>query len=98
MSINLNLDLEVDELVSGCRRRDKTKLLRCLLKNMDNDDIMSVVRENHNEELITFRASGFADMRVHEGNFNQALFKLSNNYITLTIEDQTIIENIANKF
>lgn len=63
---------------------------------MDNEDIMSVVKGNN--EGLAFSVSGLRDMRVLEGNFNLALFKLSENYLSLSIEDQTIIENIAKKF
>jgi len=98
MAIDINVEIEVDELVSSCRKSDKSKLLRSLLKNMDNEDIMNVVKDSNNEDLIMFRSSGFWDMRVLEANFNLALLKLAKNYLSITIEDQTTIENIANKY
>ena len=98
MAIHVDVDLEIDEIISSCRSYDKTKLLRELLKNMSNEAIRAVANETANEDIIFFKSSGYQDMRIPERIFNEALMTLGCSYMTLSVEDQTTIENIAKKY
>ena len=43
MSISLSLEVDVDEIVSSASKREKKQLLKALVEDMSNEDVMSVV-------------------------------------------------------
>lgn len=101
MSINICIDLEVDEIVGNSDTWSKRELLRGLLKRMSNDDINEIVNNLNNDkiksELARYTSPG-GSRTIQEDMFQTKLLSISKNYISITKEEEEIIANIARRF
>lgn len=79
------VDVDVDEFVSSCDKREIEELIECLV---DEGYLpKSVVMTNPTENLGTY-----------ESDFNENLDKLKQKYFLLSNEDEQVIQNIFKKY
>lgn len=96
MGITLTTEVDYDEIVHSCSRRDKELLLTELLKLMDKDIINSIIRKvNSDPDHFTWFTMPGHEMTFMESDFNEALLILSRKYLSVTTNDQRKIEEIA---
>jgi hypothetical protein len=101
MSISLNFEMDEDDIVSSCSRREKQRLLKELLKNMDIADVKQVFKEDKDEEkreLYTFFIMPGYFKTPMEADHNSALLNLSRRYISMSKEDCDLIINLSKKY
>ena len=102
MSISLSLEVDVDEIVSSASKREKKQLLKALVEDMSNEDVMSVVSELKTDDANAintyFSMPGGFSMSIMEDLFNRGLLTLSRSYLRVSVEDQAAIETIAKKY
>jgi len=100
MSINVNVDIDIDDILYSMGRRDMERLLSELLEDMDSSSIRAAIdrMKDENKKLICVGLINTNNTTLCEDSFNDSLSKLSANYISLKKEDQEIIEAIAKKY
>jgi hypothetical protein len=100
MSINVNVDIDIDDILYSMGRRDMEKLLSELLEDMSVESIKTAIShlKDENKKLICVGLIDTNNTTLCEDSFNDSLSKLSANYISLKKEDQEIIEAIAKKY
>jgi hypothetical protein len=100
MSISIDVDIDADDIVYNCSRSDKKELLEALLDDMDDKDIMDVLRayKSENDNTIHYfnRINGYDTPGY--SYFNQALMRLSRAYYQLSNDDINDIENKSKKY
>jgi hypothetical protein len=79
------VDVDVDEFVSSCDKREIEELIECLVD--EGYLSKSVVMTNPTENLGTY-----------ESDFNENLDKLKEKYFLLSNEDEQVIQNIFKKY
>lgn len=99
MSINVNVDIDIDDIWS-MGKYDMEKFLSELLEEMDSESIrMSINRlKDENKKNICVGLVNTNNTTLCEDDFNDCLAKLSASYLSLKKEDQEIIEAIAKKY
>lgn len=101
MSINISIDIEADEIVSGADNWSKRELLKYLLKKMSNHDINEIVNNLNNDQIkkeFAIYTSPGGSRTILESMFQSKLLHLSKSYIRLDKADMDIIETIARKY
>lgn len=101
MSINISIDIEADEIISGADRWSKRELLKYLLKGMSNNDINEIVNNLNNDNIkkeFAMYTSPGGTRTILEGMFQAKLLHLSKSYMCLDKADMDIIETIARKY
>jgi len=93
--------MDEDDIVSSCSRREKQRLLKELLKNMDIADVKQVFKEDKDEEkrepYTFFIMTGYFQTLM-EADHNSALLNLSRRYISMSKEDCDLIINLSKKY
>jgi hypothetical protein len=79
------VDVDVDEFVSSCSKREIQELIECLVE--DGYLPKNVIGTSPNENLGTY-----------ESIFNENLDKLKEKYYSLNSEDEQVIQNIFKKY
>jgi hypothetical protein len=79
------VDVDVDEFVSSCSKREIQELIECLVE--DGYLPKNVIGTNPNENLGRY-----------ETDFNENLDKLKEKYYSLSSEDEQVIQNIFKKY
>ena len=101
MSITLEFDVDEDEIVHEASKRGRQKLLIELLKVMDDEDIISVLKLNKKVEIeyyyTIFVKPGYSQTPM-ETEHNEALMNLSRRYMVMSKEDCNTIINISKKY
>jgi hypothetical protein len=79
------VDVDVDEFVSSCSKREIQELIECLVE--EGYLPKNVIGTNPTENLGTY-----------ESDFNENLDKLKEKYFLLSNEDEQVIQNIFKKY
>jgi hypothetical protein len=79
------VDVDVDEFVSSCSKREIQELIECLVE--EGYLHKNVIGINPTENLGTY-----------ESDFNENLDKLKEKYFLLSNEDEQVIQNIFKKY
>jgi hypothetical protein len=79
------MNIDIDDFLSDCRRSDIQTIIKYLIEDGYEEDMIVALNENK----IKFRVS---DLYIDE-----ALFKISNSQIQLTLEEENTINQIANR-
>jgi len=100
MSISIDVDIDADDIVYNCSRSDKEELLKVLIDNMNDEDIMDVLRQykSENDNTIDFFSRVNGNDTPGYSYFNQALMRLSRAYYQLSNDDINDIENLSKKY
>ena len=103
MSISIEVDIHISDIVSQTSSDEKLWLLRKLISKISNKDFIQVaeqvVDDNHKMLLRQyFGKSSATNASVNEREFQENVLKISKNYISLTKEEENIIANIAKRF
>lgn len=100
MSISLNVDIDIDDILYSMGRRDMEKLLCELLEDMSIESIRTAIShiKDNNKKNICVGLINTSNTTLCEEDFNDSLAKLSASYLSLKKEDQEIIEAIAKKY
>lgn len=78
------VDIDVDEFWNSCSKREKKELLKCAEE--DGYVLLPSGIENENSK------------NLHDLEWDKIIYKLLNSRLRLTIEEENIIKQIANKF
>lgn len=101
MSININIDIEAEEIVSGADKWSKRELLEKLLKYTSNDEINEIVNKLNNDrtkkEFAKYTSPG-GRTTILEDIFKKNILHISKSYMCLDKADMDIIETIARKY
>lgn len=82
IEVDVDVDVDVDEFLEEC----------------DNEEINQVIEWlTENDYLVNLKPTT-SGMSIDEGEFQEALHKLSENKISLSKEEENIILNIAKRF
>jgi hypothetical protein len=100
MSISVNVDIDIDDILWSMSSYEQEKLLEQLLDEMEPESIRKSVSKLKDERKKEIAVGLINTNKVTfcEEEFNNSLSKLSANYISLKKEDQEIIETIAKKY
>ena len=100
MSISVNVDIDINDILWSMSSYEQEKLLAQLLEDMSPEKIRTAISRMRNEEkkLIAVGLINFKKVTSNEEIFNDDLIKLSESYMRLSIEEQTIIQSIAKKY
>jgi hypothetical protein len=103
MSISIEVDIEISDIVSQTNRYEKCSLLRKLLSKISKEDLIEVIGQvaDDNHKILMNRYFGklsATNASVNEREFQENVLKISKNYISLTKEEENLIANIAKRF
>jgi len=96
----INIDIDIDDIIYSLGRWDREYLLRKLISDCDVAELRNVFAKLIDEEKKSIMIGLMTPGRATPGEliFNDNLNKLSANYMTLTKEEEGIIESIAKKY
>lgn len=101
MSIRIEVDIDISQIVNQTSRDEKLWMLRKLLSSVSNQDVIDVVGEvvddNHKMLLHHYFGESAKTPSVNEQVFQENVLKISKKYISLTKDEEEIIANIAKR-
>ena len=80
------VDVDVDEFISVCSKREITRLIECLVE----EDYLP-------ESVLTFKQDGNDKRGRMESEFIEKLDQLKDKYYSLSVEEEDSIEKIFKK-
>jgi len=95
-SINVDVDIDMDDIISSLyRKSDKIELLEMLLDEMDSKDVLDTIRshENYTDMTNQVRTALIGD----DASFTYACAKINSNRWRLPLEQEQLILQIADK-
>lgn len=100
MSISVNVDIDIDDILWSMGKYDMKRLLSELLEEVDAETIRAAINrmKDQNKKAICVGLINTSNTTSSEEDFNNSLAKLSASYLALRKEDQEIIEAIAKKY
>jgi hypothetical protein len=96
MSISMNVDIDIDEIIDSIwRKGDKIELLERLLDDLDPADVLKTIKshQDYTDKTNQVRAALTGD----DYSFNSACNKLAVNRWRMNLEDEQYILNLADK-
>jgi hypothetical protein len=91
----ISVDIDIDDILYGLRSRDQKELLKELLDEMDIDDVLSIIKshEDYKDEASQIQTTLMGD----DANFNAACDKISINRWRISLEQEQLVLQIADK-
>jgi hypothetical protein len=93
MSISININFDVDDLIWELGSHDKKELLEALLEDMDDEDIRHILSKTQSSLMLSSDDRGCS----HD-EFQKSLQAISDNYMQVTSEEENTIKSLAKRF
>lgn len=97
--MNICIDYDVDDLLWEMSKREKKEMLDALLNDMDIKDVSEVLKGLTDKNLKAVLGGAVLTPNTPSSEkFNEAITNLINKSWRLTVEEETMIMNISNRY
>lgn len=97
-SINVDVDVDIYDIINELSDNELVGLLNDVLDELIADQVDAVFKKYIQKHRICINVDDMYGGSISYRNLIKSLVNIQNNYLKLTVEDQSIIEQISAKY